>query len=27
VRQNAPFAPIYMRASGELNELDEGDNV
>ncbi|KAB2691461.1 segregation and condensation protein A [Brucella pseudogrignonensis] len=27
VRQNAPFEPIYMRASGELNELDEGDNV
>lgn len=27
VRQNAPFAPIYMRASGKLNELDEGDNV
>lgn len=27
VRQNAAFAPIYMRASGELNELDEGDNV
>lgn len=27
VRQNAPFEPIYMRASGELSELDEGDDV
>ena len=26
LRQNMPFAPIYVRATDELNELDEDDN-
>ena len=27
VRQNAAFEPIYIRATGELSELDEGEDV